>query len=127
MIKLRFIEHVGYGMETIKHLLSNCSYFADCDYIRRLNRAFQYILFALLSKYNIIDKLPPWYSPVLIKPSYENDEIWLVCDISEYCDLAICIYIIPINSEVISKIGNCHKVDTKFHAEYTINMRGAWV
>ena len=47
--------------ETVKHLLSNCEFFVSVDYIRRHNKALQYILFELLFTNKFIENFPPWY------------------------------------------------------------------
>ena len=45
-------------------------------------------MFNILVKYNILDKCPPWYSKISIKPRYENANIIALWDIPEYsgCD-----------------------------------------
>ena len=70
--------------ESVKHLLSNCSTFLTTDYKRRHDRVLQYIIFKFLAKHHIIDSVPPWYTKVVIKPQYENDDIVVYWDIPEY-------------------------------------------
>ena len=70
--------------ETVKHLLSNCEHFVSVDYIRRHNKALQYILFPLLLANKFIDNCPAWYSPIIIKPRYENENVIILWDIPEY-------------------------------------------
>jgi len=70
--------------ETVKHLISNCEYFVNVDYIRRHNRALQCILFPLLQSQKFIDDCPPWYSKIQIQPRYENDDMIVLWDIPEY-------------------------------------------
>jgi hypothetical protein len=72
------------GVESVKHLLSNCGQFAKTLYIRRHNRVLRYILFKFLYKFKLIETCHPWYSEVDIKPSYENEDILLLWDIPEY-------------------------------------------
>ena len=64
--------------------MSNCEPFAQVDFIRRHNKALQYILFPLLLSQKFIDTYPPWYTPLVIKPRYENEEVILMWDIPEY-------------------------------------------
>ena len=68
----------------MKHLLSNCDVLAKVDYIRRHNRSLQCILFPLLKANNLIDECPPWYSNIIIKPRYENDDVIVLWEIPEY-------------------------------------------
>ena len=72
------------GDETVKHLLSNCGLFAPVDFILRHNKALQYILFPLLLSNKFIDNCPPWYSPIIMKPRYENENVIIFWDIPEY-------------------------------------------
>ena len=73
-----------HGKETVKHILSNCDTLARTDYLLRHNRALQIIIFRVLKQLSFIDKVPPWYSPVTIKPFYENDHGKVYWDIPEY-------------------------------------------
>ena len=68
----------------MKHLLSNCENFLHVDYIRRHNKALQCILFPFLHSNDFIDTCPPWYTPITIKPRYENEDIIMLWDIPEY-------------------------------------------
>ena len=72
------------GVESIKHLLSNCDKLAAHQYKRRHDRALQNIMFHFLSKNELISTCPPWYSKVEIKPMYENDNLTVFWDIPEY-------------------------------------------
>ena len=71
-------------IENVQHLQSNCEYFLPFYYLRRHNRVLQYICFNILVKYGLIEKCPPWFSDIEIKPHYENNEINLLWDIPEY-------------------------------------------
>ena len=72
------------GNENIKHLLSNCQTFLHTSYIRRHDKALQYIIFNYLKKNKLIDSCPPWYSKVQIKPIYQNETKTVLWDIPEY-------------------------------------------
>ena len=73
--------------ESIYHLLSHCEKFARTLYIKRHNKALQYILFHVLLMYKLVDKCIPWFSEVIIKPQYENEDIDMLWDIPEYTGL----------------------------------------
>ena len=72
------------GVESVKHLLSNCAKFVAHAYKRRHDRVLQYIMFKYLHKLNMITDFPAWYSKICIKPLYENEEIEIYWDIPEY-------------------------------------------
>ena len=76
------------GVESIKHLLSNCGKFVAHAYKRRHDRVLQFILFSYLRKINLIDSCPPWYTKVCIKPMYQNKDIEVYWDIPEYSGYA---------------------------------------
>jgi hypothetical protein len=70
--------------ESVCHLLSSCNKFLPTDYKRRHDRVLQYILFCFLHKNGFSDSLHPWYTKVVIKPKYENEEMLVLWDIPEY-------------------------------------------
>ena len=72
------------GVESVKHLLSNCSKFISHAYKRRHDRVLQYIMFKYLHKMNMIKDLPAWYTKVSIKPYYEKEGVEVYWDIPEY-------------------------------------------
>ncbi len=72
------------GNETVKHLLSNCEVFAKTIFKRRHDRVLQHIMFKFLHKQNLIEKLPPWYTEINIKPQYQNENLEVFWDIPEY-------------------------------------------
>ena len=72
------------GVESVKHLMSNCQKFLAHAYKRRHDRVLQHILFKFLHKNNMISELPAWYTKICIKPVYKNEEIEVYWDIPEY-------------------------------------------
>ena len=44
----------------------------------------QYIIFNVLAKHNLLESCPTWYSKILIKPAYQNEDIEVYWDIPEY-------------------------------------------
>ena len=55
------------GRESIKHLLSSCKIFLSTGYVKRHDKALQYIMFHYLHKEKFIERCPPWYNKVNIK------------------------------------------------------------
>ena len=72
------------GQESIKHLLSNCGKFVNTAYVRRHDKALQCIMFHYLHMKSLINKCPPWYSDIIIKPMYENENVTFTWNIPEY-------------------------------------------
>ena len=72
------------GEEHVKHLLSNCGKFLNVDFKRRHDKALQCILFPLLQSNEFIETLPQWYTQMVIKPRYENENVTILWDIPEY-------------------------------------------
>ena len=72
------------GNETVKHLLSNCKYFLNTAYERRHDKSLQHILLKYLYNKRFIDKSPPWFSKVNIKPIYKDKESVITWNIPEY-------------------------------------------
>ena len=72
------------GQESVKHLLSNCGELAKKVYKDRHDTALKCLFFHLLAKFGFIEKVPPWNSPVKIKPLYENEDVAISWDVPEY-------------------------------------------
>ena len=70
--------------ESVRHLLSQCTKFLNTAYKRRHDRVLQYIIFRFLKRYSLVESTPPWYSKIVIKPQYENDDVLVLWDIPEY-------------------------------------------
>ena len=73
------LPNVDYVME-IQKVLSNCDIFVNTAYKRRHDRILQYIIFKFLGKHRLIESIPPWYTKVIVKPYYENDDIVVLWD-----------------------------------------------
>ena len=70
--------------ESVRHIMSHCEKFLPTFYKKRHDKVLQYILFVFLKKYKVIDEIPPWFTKIMIKTKYENDEIILLWDVPEY-------------------------------------------
>ena len=77
------ICHIG-QQESVKHLVSNCSAFANGLYKRRHDNALKCVVWAILYHFNIIERQPTWYAPNKVKPYYENEIFKLWWDCPEY-------------------------------------------
>ena len=55
------------------HVLAGCSALAQTKYMSRHNSALRILFFEILRECGLIDKIKPWYSQVVPKPLYENE------------------------------------------------------
>ena len=70
--------------ESVKHLMNNCEILAKFTYTTRHNNALKCFVFPLLEHFGLIDKIPPWWSKVGVKPHYFNEKAKFWWDIPEY-------------------------------------------
>ena len=64
----------GKEAETLPHVLSGCSTLAQSKYLDRHNAALKRLFFDKYKDLNLVESVPPWYSPVTPKPIYEPDD-----------------------------------------------------
>ena len=74
------------AQESVAHVLSGCSVLAQTKYLSRHNAAIKIFFFELLKSYQLIDVIPPWYSPTQPKPSYEKEQATVYWDVPVYAD-----------------------------------------
>ena len=70
--------------ESVKHLMSNCSYLARTAYKSRHDNALKCFVAPLLKQLKLCDRDNKWYSSNKIKPYYENRSCKFWWDIPEY-------------------------------------------
>ena len=58
--------------ESVSHVLAGGSALAQSKYLARHNAALNVLFFELIRARKLVSKVPPWYSPVQLKPVYEN-------------------------------------------------------
>ena len=60
--------------ESVAHVLAGCSSLAQTKYLYLYshNAALKILFFELLREHGLIEEVPPWYSPVMPKPAYQN-------------------------------------------------------
>ena len=76
----------GKAQESVAHVLSGCSVLAQTKYLSRHNAALKILFFELLKSHQLIEVIPPWYSPTQPKPSYENEQATVYWDVPVYAD-----------------------------------------
>ena len=73
-----------FPQESVKHLVSNCSVFANSLYKARHDNALKCFVWELLHKNEIIEKQPTWYDQDKVKPYYEKGSFKFWWDCPEY-------------------------------------------
>ena len=74
----------GKGQESVAHVLAKCSALAQNKYLMRHNNALKVLYFELLRDLELIDSVPPWYSPTKPKPEYDAGGVVAQWDIPTY-------------------------------------------
>ena len=70
------------------HVLSGCSALTKTKYLARHNAAcaLKILFFELLKNYQLVEVVPPWYSPTQPKPFHENEQAAVYWDVPVYAD-----------------------------------------
>ena len=74
------------AQESVAHVVSGCSVLAQTKYLSRHNAALKIVFFELLKSYQLIEVIPPWYSPTQPKSFYENGQATVYWDVPVYAD-----------------------------------------
>ena len=74
----------GCDQESVKHVISNCGAFAKSVYITKHDNALKCFVWQMLHTFELIEKLPNWYSSDKIKPYYSKDKVQFWWDAPEY-------------------------------------------
>ena len=70
--------------ESIEHVISGCSAFAQTKYVARHNGALKIQFFELLDDLELIESVPPWYSLTTPKPECHNTKASAFWDVSVF-------------------------------------------
>ena len=76
----------GKAAESIGHILAECSALAQSKYLQRQNAVLKIPFFEMLYSLDLIDSVPPWYSPTEPKLVYENNRAQAFWDAPVYAD-----------------------------------------
>ena len=63
----------GKATESVGHILAGCSALAQSKYLQRHNAVLKILFFEMLCILDLIDSVPPWYSPTEPKPVYDRE------------------------------------------------------
>ena len=76
----------GKVAESVAHVLVGCSSLAQSKYLYRHNAALKILFFELLREHGLIEEVPPWSSPLMPKPAYQNTTTEAFWDIPIYAE-----------------------------------------
>ena len=74
----------GKAAESVGHILAGFSALAQSKYLPRHNAVLEILFFEILYSLDLIDSVPPWYSPT--EPVYENDRAQAFWNVPVYAD-----------------------------------------
>ena len=66
---------------TVAHILAGCPALAQNHYTDRHKAGLKCLYFTLLKHYGLINRIPPWHSPIVPKPEIKNDEVRILWDV----------------------------------------------
>ena len=107
----------GKGPESMAHVISGCGALAQTKYMQRHNAALKILFFEFLKDLDLIQCIPPWYSPVSPKPEYKNDRACAYWDVPVFAE----------NTEVRANRIDARIVDRKEKKVILIEMSCPWV
>ena len=76
----------GKETETVAYILAGCSALAHSKYLQRHNAVLKIIFFEMLHSLDLVDSVPPWYSPSEPGPVYQNNQAQAFWDVHVYAD-----------------------------------------
>ena len=76
----------GKEAETLPHILSGYSTYAQSKYLERHNAALKILFFEKCKDLKFVESVPPWYPPVEPKPLYESHEGKAFWDVAVYAE-----------------------------------------
>ena len=68
-------------LQRVSHILVGCSALTQTRYLARHNAALKILYFEMLRDRGLVQTVPPWYSPAMPKPLYENDNAIALWDV----------------------------------------------
>ena len=72
--------------ESVAHVLALCAALAQNKYVTRRNATLKILFFAVLQDLDLINSVPPWYSPLKPKPVYEANNAQAFWDVPLFAE-----------------------------------------
>ena len=76
----------GHAQESVPHILAGCTALAQNKYLFRHNMALKVLFYEILRDQDLLEEVPPWYSPVMPKPVYKSEQVEAWWDVPVYAD-----------------------------------------
>ena len=76
----------GKAQESVAHILAGCSALAQSKYLHRHTCVLKILFFEMLHDLELVDTVPPWYSPIEPKPVYKSADAQAFWDVPPYTD-----------------------------------------
>ena len=76
----------GHAQQSVPHILAGCSVLAQNKYLLRHNMALKVLFYELLRDQDLLEEVPPWYSPVTPQPVYKSEQVEAWWDVPVYAD-----------------------------------------
>ena len=76
----------GHAQESVPHILAGCTALAQNKYLFRHNMALKVPFYEILRDQDLLEEVPPWYSPVMPKPVYKSEQVQAWWDVPVYAD-----------------------------------------
>lgn len=71
----------GSAPESVPHISSGCKAPAQNKYLFRNNAVLKVLFFQILRDLDLVEVVPPWYSPTMPKPMYESEDVLTFWDV----------------------------------------------
>ena len=82
-MKCRLYVH---AQESITRILARCTAIAHNKYLFRHNTALKVLFYEILRDQDILQEVPPWYSPVVLKPVFKSEQVEAWWDVPACAD-----------------------------------------
>ena len=74
----------GHAQESVPHILARCTALAQNKYLFRHDMALKVLFYETLRDQDLLEEVPPWYSPVMPKPVYKSEQVEAWWDVPVY-------------------------------------------
>ena len=65
----------GHAQESVPHILAGCTALAQNKYCFRHNMAVKVLCYEIVRDQDLLEEVPPWYSPVMPKAVYKLEKV----------------------------------------------------
>ena len=76
----------GHAQQSVPHILAGCTALAQNKNLFRHKMALKVLFYEILSDQDLLEEVPPWYSPAMPKPVYKSEQVEAWWDVPVYAD-----------------------------------------